>query len=690
MPDLVPDASAARRFPTAQLAGALNRATVAADLAQDDGAALDVALIELGDGLDGAFVAALVLEHERLWLAGTNRYAMIPDGLTLDEGVVGRAARTRETQYVDDVTSDGDFVEVVAGAVSQLAVPLMVDGRLLGILSIESSSAMPRPPAVAVEALAASLSRRLEGIRLSRVVDLPQLARLFVFISSLRHAAPISDLTSRALARVLPLDTSQVAVLREGEGMIESASWRASPEGPAPLSLAALRALHERVDRAAVFEVFDATTDCVDLVGAGVRSVIVIPLRAEGHDIGMLVGTSRFARRFERRQAEAAALLAAHAAASLDAAFALDRERTSALTDPLTGLLNRRGFDMRLERQLDEAQDERRPVSVLIIDCDDFKEVNDRAGHEFGDALLREMSDVLTGAVSELACVARLGGDEFVVMLPDTDGDTASEVANEIKGRLTAGLSDAGFPLHLSGGIATYPYDGAAGSQLLRAADQALYEAKGRGKDRVSTFRDVVRTGMTVEAAPADGRRGRSGRSSSATLADAAEAAEAIWGEESVEAVLARLGKGLTFVVGATGCMISRLEDGMLVDCAQHSLRDTTLGDAAAYLVDEFPLTKAVLEERRARALSFLDEGIDRAEAFVLRELGMNCVLLLPIVVGTVSWGLAEVYDMRLRSYGPEEVAISEFLVGQAGRKLETFQTDTGRGPRPPLFRLPG
>jgi diguanylate cyclase (GGDEF)-like protein len=88
-------------------------------------------------------------------------------------------------------------------------------------------------------------------------------------------------------------------------------------------------------------------------------------------------------------------VLARYVAASLDCGFALRRERLSAATDPLTGVLNRRGLEDRMERALAEAQEQRVPLSILVIDCDDFKEINDRAGHEFGDALLREVADVL-------------------------------------------------------------------------------------------------------------------------------------------------------------------------------------------------------------------------------------------------------------------------------------------------------
>jgi diguanylate cyclase (GGDEF)-like protein len=141
---------------------------------------------------------------------------------------------------------------------------------------------------------------------------------------------------------------------------------------------------------------------------------------------------------------DTAAVLAAHVAASLDAAFALGRERLSAATDPLTGILNRRGLEERMERALSHAQEQRVPLSVLVIDCDDFKEINDRAGHEFGDALLREVADVLLRALPDGADAARLGGDEFVVMLPAAGADAAEALGAQIRTRLAEGLTDAG------------------------------------------------------------------------------------------------------------------------------------------------------------------------------------------------------------------------------------------------------
>ena len=109
--------------------------------------------------------------------------------------------------------------------------------------------------------------------------------------------------------------------------------------------------------------------------------LVWLPLRANGEEIGALVGAGGPIARVDPVQLDTAAVLAAHVAASLDAALALRRERESAVTDPLTGVLNRRGLEERLERELASAKERRTPMSLLVIDCDDLKEINDRLGH---------------------------------------------------------------------------------------------------------------------------------------------------------------------------------------------------------------------------------------------------------------------------------------------------------------------
>lgn len=671
----------------ARLDEAFAAALEAASL-QDPTAAIAGVLGALHDGLDGAFVALFLLEHDRLWLAGMRGYAMIPDGLGLDEGIVGRAARTGAVQLVADVAADVDFVQSAEGVVSELAIPVTGERGVIGVLNVETTQPLPPGVLALADPLRHALSVSVEGARIARTFDLSALARLFVYTGSLRDATAIAEVTARSLGRVVPLETCQLALHQEGGGLADLAVWQASSESPEPLSSVTLDALRAHIDVAAVFELLDVGAMRVpELVASRVRSVALVPLRANGEEIGVLVGASRSRRAYDHRQAEAAALLGAHAAASIDAALALSRERHSALTDVLTGLLNRRGFDETLERVLRAAQDERSPLTVVVLDCDDFKDVNDRAGHDFGDALLREMGIVLNRITGSARTAARLGGDEFVVMLPGVDAEDAHDAVAALVVELRAGLADAGFPVHLSGGLATYPYDGPGATQLLRHADQALYEAKGDGKAHIVAFKDIARRPTHSEAAGTERRSG--GRPDGSVLTDVLGAATTVWGASSGSEVVERLVKLLPFVLGAVGCVASRVEGPRLQEVARHALRDVWLGDQVAYLLDEFPLTKTVVESGKSRAISFLDEGIDRAEAFVLRKLDMTCCLLVPVHVGGRPWGLVEVYDQRHRRFSQTEQDVADFLAAHAARRIELLVDQEPGRRRLPLFRLP-
>jgi diguanylate cyclase (GGDEF)-like protein len=414
-----------------------------------------------------------------------------------------------------------------------------------------------------------------------------------------------------------------------------------------------------------------------------------LPLRANGEDIGALVGTGAPRSDVDPVQLDTAAVLAAHVAASLDAAVVLRRERESAVTDPLTGVLNRRGLEERLDRELASAQARRTPMSVIVIDCDDLKEINDRAGHEFGDALLREVAGVLTRSLPEGANAARLGGDEFVVTLPEADTDMAEALGERIREILADGLTEAGFPLRISAGISTYPFDAAGPTALLRAADQALYAAKGAGKDRVASFQDVVRSERPLQKETPAGERRRRPPSDGSVLRDAVAAADAIEAESTSDGVCSRLCKALVFVVGATACSASRVDGEYVVDVTSHALRDVKLGREAAYRISDFPLTAEVLRTAEPRAISFADGDVDPAEAFILRELGMNALLMVPLYVRGVPWGLAELYEMRLRRFTEDEMSVARFLVSQAERRLTVVAANDPPRRRPPVYELP-
>jgi len=126
-----------------------------------------------------------------------------------------------------------------------------------------------------------------------------------------------------------------------------------------------------------------------------------------------------------------------------------------------------------------------------------------------------------------------------------------------------------------------------------------------------------------------------------------------------------------------------------VVDVASHALRDVSLGAKAAYRLSDFPLTSAVLESGDPLAISFLDDDVDPAEAFLLRELEMNALLMIPLHVRGTPWGLVELYEMRLRRFTTDDVALARFVTKQAERRLEELGADEAPAALRPVYELP-
>ena len=672
----------------ALLAAAARHAAAAVADATHPVKAIDAAVGALHDAIAGLLPSVFVLEHERLWLVAQRGYAVVPDGIRIDRGVMGRAVRLGRPQYAADVRSDPDYVPALPGVEAEIALPLRVGQVVVGALNIESERALPPGAAELLRPLAEALAPPTEELRTSRTLDLAALARLFVHLGSHRDPDEIAALAAASLSKVLPIDTSQVVVWDDPEASKELASWRAESADRDVLPSADIDAARALVDPTVVCQLLD-----LGRRGGAMRpvSLVWLPLRANGVELGALVAASRTGEPVDPVQLDTAAVLAAHVAASLDAAFAFQRERQSALTDPLTRVFNRRGLEERLDRAFAHAQERRLPLSLLVFDCDDFKEINDRAGHEFGDSLLQEVARVLGSSLPEGAEAARLGGDEFVVMLPGAGVDDALALGGRIRSVLASGVTDAGFPLRFSAGISTYPADGATPTTLLRAADQALYAAKNAGKDRIASFRDVVRPealAIPRGTEPADARRGP--RSDASVLAEVVAATSAIENEDTVEGVCSRLCKSLVFVVGATACSASRVVGDYLVDASEHALRPISLGDEASYRIADFPVTAEVLRTHQPHAVSFVDADVDPAEAFVLRELEMSALLMLSLHVDGEPWGLVELYEMRMRRFTEDEIAVAQFLVSHAEARLAAIGPDMSPDPRPRIYELPG
>ncbi|MGB9715148.1 MAG: diguanylate cyclase [Thermodesulfovibrionales bacterium] len=172
----------------------------------------------------------------------------------------------------------------------------------------------------------------------------------------------------------------------------------------------------------------------------------------------------------------------------------LHTARQEAIEDPLTGLYTRRYF---FEKARDEAYNSIKnnsPISIFIFDLDDLKGYNDMHGHPEGDYLLKELSQILKENSREGDVIARYGGDEFIILMPDTDKDGAALYAEKIR-KIIAGYpfryrdkQPSGY-ISISGGVASFPFDGRSLSEVIKLADKALYESKRSGGNRITTYK---------------------------------------------------------------------------------------------------------------------------------------------------------------------------------------------------------
>jgi diguanylate cyclase (GGDEF)-like protein len=188
--------------------------------------------------------------------------------------------------------------------------------------------------------------------------------------------------------------------------------------------------------------------------------------------------------------------LASQAAVALENARLHDVVQRQAITDDLTGLVNRRRFIEALQAEIERARRFSSPLTVVLADLDDFKRVNDDFGHHAGDIVLQSFADLVRSHVREVDVPGRIGGEEFAILLPETDAGDAARVAERMRQSLSA------FAVPVSEGqtvrvtssfgvaeLGTEP----AGDDLLRVADAALYRAKAEGKNRVVTGRNSER-----------------------------------------------------------------------------------------------------------------------------------------------------------------------------------------------------
>jgi diguanylate cyclase (GGDEF)-like protein len=223
------------------------------------------------------------------------------------------------------------------------------------------------------------------------------------------------------------------------------------------------------------------------------QSALVVPLVAGNRVLGSMQLFSSSPQGFQPEDAQLMWILALVAENLLSREHANEGLLSFAFTDYLTGLKTRGYFEQQLDLELKRCERKRADLSLLMLDIDYFKPLNDRYGHHVGDQVLRDVAALLTKDMREMDTVARYGGEEFVIVLPEANAFSASRVAQRIRGSIDqakffAGSADVVEHLTISIGIAVCPQDSRFKRELIECADAALYDAKSRGRNQVTMY----------------------------------------------------------------------------------------------------------------------------------------------------------------------------------------------------------
>ena len=231
--------------------------------------------------------------------------------------------------------------------------------------------------------------------------------------------------------------------------------------------------------------------------GYKTNSFVILPLKAAGRIVGVLnVADKITGELYDEEDLELLRSLATQATVALERSELFERSqelRKISITDPLTAPLNRRYFQERALEELDRSRRYGEPLSLVMIDVDDFKHYNDRHGHLAGDAVLKGVGSIIKSMVRNVDVVSRFGGEEFAVLSPSTGKARALQIAERVRQGVAEYIFSSereqpGGDLTISAGTATFPGDAVDLEELINNADKALYQAKRSGKNVATSY----------------------------------------------------------------------------------------------------------------------------------------------------------------------------------------------------------
>ncbi|MBW2292354.1 MAG: diguanylate cyclase [Deltaproteobacteria bacterium] len=366
------------------------------------------------------------------------------------------------------------------------------DGWLIGVVSRSSPLRAMRG---AIRRLLRNFEQSLEIGKLKNSLEVLEQCRRLISCLEPGRVYPVAlDITLELLSR----SRGGAVFQRESVPMSDAVAFRGLAEGEAQRLRELMldeKPLSEHAGE--VIEVVDSGPYLAALHRAGVAAerVLLIPIQGQDFESGML-WLLEDGRPFEEQEIERARVVASYAMTALVNCERYHHAKERAFIDDVTEVYNARYLLATTENEIRRAERYDNPLSVLFLDIDRFKLVNDRHGHLVGSQVLRSLSKLLMQCVRDVDTLARYGGDEFTILLVDTDHTEAVSIAERIRRTVEEHVFEAGrggsLRLTVSLGVGTYPHHGSERNALLDVADKAMYRAKSLGRNQVCSANELT------------------------------------------------------------------------------------------------------------------------------------------------------------------------------------------------------
>ena len=422
---------------------------------------------------------------------------------TLSAGLVGAALREKRPIYSPDVSKDPRYVEGIPGTRSEIVLPLVFDDKVLGAIDAQNDQLdfLSRETVDLLSLFSMQASIAIQNARLHSLEErkAAQLETINQIARQTTAVLDINELLGTVCTQVLQafaVDHAAILLLEEGRLVFRAHRGKLTPrfgeghsigagEGLCGHALALGRPVLENnvVSVPAYVKGFNET-----------RSEVCIPLISFGQGVGVLSLESAQANAFDEADLPSMESVADICANAIQNARYFEKVRHMAYVDGLTGLFNRRYFENRIEEEIERAKRYEGAMSIILVDIDHFKRLNDEYGHLLGDDVLRQVSTLFGVNLRKADVACRFGGEEFALLVPQTKGEDAFAVADKLR-RVIAATAFPGVarPVTVTAGVASFPENGSTRDDLVRAADAALYSGKQSGRNTVVSATKILK-----------------------------------------------------------------------------------------------------------------------------------------------------------------------------------------------------